>query len=150
MSSGARSNLIVTSRYTEDIAALVIAPLTGGPYAATRLSEDYFLKYLHAEKLSTREHVTGSPLTSMKELGKTHLWSAYLARNTPEKQKRFYDADITNFIAAMKTSTEQLRSTYYQIALGMRVRRVGCNRNPRDTYPPSRFLHRHFAPAQEY
>ena len=45
MSSGARSNMILASRYPQDIAALVIAPLTGGPYAAARLSEDYFFKY---------------------------------------------------------------------------------------------------------
>lgn len=37
MSSGTRSNLILAARYPEDIAALVIAPLTGGPYAAARL-----------------------------------------------------------------------------------------------------------------
>ncbi|MGK0223434.1 MAG: pimeloyl-ACP methyl ester carboxylesterase, partial [Limisphaerales bacterium] len=53
MSSGARSNLILTSRYPEDIAALVIAPLTGGPLAAVRLSEEYFYKYLHDKKLTT-------------------------------------------------------------------------------------------------
>lgn len=130
MSSGGRSNLIVASRYPEDVAALVIAPLTGGPYAATRLSEDYFLKYLPSEKLSTREHIVDSPLTSMKALSETPLWSAYLARNTPEKQKRFYDADIAEFLAAMKTSAEHLRSSSYQVALGMRDEELAALKIP--------------------
>ena len=120
MSSGARSNLVLASRYPDDIASLIIAPLTGGPLAAMRLSEDYFFKYLHDKKLSTREHIVTSPLTTMEELAETPLWSAYLARNTPEKRKGFFDADIADFLAAMKTSGEHLQATRYQTALGMR------------------------------
>ena len=67
MSSGARSNMILASRYPQDIAALVIAPLTGGPYAAARLSEDYFFKYLPKKKLMTRQHISGLPLTTMQD-----------------------------------------------------------------------------------
>lgn len=92
MSSGGRSNMVLASRYPEDVAALVVAPLSGGPLAATRLSEEYFLKYLRGEKLSTLEHISATPITSMKALGETPLWSAYLARNTPEKQERFFNA----------------------------------------------------------
>lgn len=119
MSSGGRSNMIVASRYPQDVAALVIAPLTGGPYAATRLTEDYFLKFLPDEKLSTREHIVDAPLASMQELAETPLWSAYLERNSAENQKRFFAADIADFNAAMKTSAEHLRKTNYQVALGM-------------------------------
>jgi len=89
MSSGGRSNMVLASRYPEDVAALVIAPMTGGPLAASRLSEEYFFKYLHDEKLSTMEHISDSPLTSMKAVGKTPLWSAYLARNTPRSRNAF-------------------------------------------------------------
>ena len=120
MSSGARSNLILASRHPEDIAALIIAPLTGGPYAATRLSEDYFFKYLSGKKLLTRDHISGLPITTMKALAETELWSAYLARNTPEKRERFFNADIDDFLAAMKTSGEHLQETRYQTALGMK------------------------------
>jgi pimeloyl-ACP methyl ester carboxylesterase len=119
MSSGARSNLILASRYPDDIAALVIAPLTGGPYAAARLSEDYFFKYLPEKKLATRQHISDLPLTTMQAVAETELWSAYLARNTPEKRERFFNADITDFLAAMKTSGEHLQATRYQTALGM-------------------------------
>ena len=119
MSSGARSNMILASRYPEDIAALVIAPLTGGPYAAARLSEDYFFKYLPEKKLATRQHISGLPLTTMHDVAETELWSAYLARNTPEKRERFFNADIDDFLAAMKTSGEHLQATRYQTALGM-------------------------------
>jgi len=119
MSSGARSNMILASRYPEDIAALVIAPLTGGPYAAARLSEDYFFKYLPEKKLATRQHISGLPLTTMHDVAETELWSAYLARNTPEKRERFFNADIEDFLAAMKTSGEHLQATRYQTALGM-------------------------------
>ena len=119
MSSGARSNLILASRYPDDIAALVIAPLSGGPYAAARLSEDYFFKYLPEKKLTNRQHISNLPLTTMQELAETELWSAYLARNTPEKRERFFNADIDDFLAAMKTSGEHLQATRYQTALGM-------------------------------
>jgi pimeloyl-ACP methyl ester carboxylesterase len=120
MSSGGRSNMILASRYPEDVAALVIAPLTGGPLAATRLSEEYFLKYLHDEKLTTLKHISEAPITSMKVLAETPLWSAYLARNTAEKQQRFYAASIDDFLAAMKTSAEHLRASWHQTALGMK------------------------------
>ena len=120
MSSGGRSNMILASRYPDDVAALVIAPLTGGPLAAMRLSEEYFFKYLHEEKLTTlKDHISASPLTSMEALGKTPLWSAYLARNTPEKRERFYNASIEDFLAAMETSGEHLQATRGQTALGM-------------------------------
>lgn len=119
MSSGGRSNMVLASRYPEDVAALVIAPLTGGPLAAARLSEEYFLKYLNDEKLSTMEHISATPITSLKALSETPLWSAYLARNTPAKQARFFDADIAVFLAAMRTSGEHLQATRYQTALGM-------------------------------
>ncbi len=119
ISSGGRSNMMLSSRYPEDVAALVIAPLTGGPLAAARLSEEYFFKYLHDKKLSTMKHISTSPLTTMKALGETPLWSAYLARNTPEKQERFFNADIADFLAAMKTSGEHLQATRHQTALGI-------------------------------
>jgi len=119
MSSGARSNLILASRYPDDIAALVIAPLTGGPCAAARLSEDYFFKYLPEKKLMTRQHISGLPLTTMQAVAETELWSAYLARNTPSRWERFFNADIADFLAAMKTSGEHLQATRYQTALGM-------------------------------
>ena len=119
MSSGARSNLILASRYPEDIAALVIAPLTGGPYAAARLSEDYFFKYLANKQLTTRKHVEEVPITSMEDLAGTDLWSAYLARNSSEKRDRFFSADINDFLAAMEASGSHLQETRYQTALGM-------------------------------
>ena len=118
MSSGSRSNMILASRYPEDIAALVIAPLTGGTYAATRLSEDYFFKYLPEKKLTTRQHIDDLPLTTMEAVAKTDLWSGYLARNTPENRERFFNADIADFLAAMKTTGEHLQATRYQTMLG--------------------------------
>ena len=76
MSSGVRSNMFLGSRYADDVAALVIAPLTRGPLTAMRLSEEYFFKYLHGEKLTTlKDHISSSPLTSMKAPGETPLWS---------------------------------------------------------------------------
>ncbi len=130
MSSGARSNMILASRYPQDIAALVIAPLTGGPYAAARLSEDYFFKYLPEKKLSTRQHIGGLPITTMQALAETDLWSAYLARNTPEKRERFSNANIDDFLAAMKTSGEHLQSTRYQTALGMKDEELAALKVP--------------------
>ena len=119
MSSGARSNMILALRYPEDVAALVIAPLTGGPYAAARLSEDYFFKYLPKKNLVTREHLDNLPLTSMEDVAETEYWSAYLARNKPERRARFFNAKVSDFLAAMQTSGEHLQATRFQTALGM-------------------------------
>lgn len=120
MSSGARSNMVLASRYPDDMAGFIIAPLTSGPLAATRLSEDYFFKYLHNMKLTTRKHVTEEPINSMKALAETPLWKAYLERNTPERRQRFFNANIDGFLQAMKTSGDHLRATMHQTALGMK------------------------------
>ena len=130
MSSGARSNLILASRYPEDIAAFVIAPLTGGPLAATRLSEEYFYKYLHDKKLTTTKHVSEEPITSMKALAKTPLWSAYLERNSVEKQQRFFNENIDDFLAAMETSGDHLQATMHQTALGMTDKELAAIKIP--------------------
>lgn len=108
MSAGARSNMILAARYPEDVAALVIAPLTGGPIAAMRLSEEYYLKYLSDENL-----------TSMEEVAKTPLWSAYMARNTSDLQEGFMKQNAADFLAAMKRSGEHLQSYKHMTALGM-------------------------------
>ena len=55
----------------------------------------------------------------MQAVAETELWSAYLARNTPSRRERFFNADIADFLAAMKTSGEHLQATRYQTALGM-------------------------------
>ena len=119
MSSGARSNMIVAARYPEDVAALVIAPLTGGPLAAQRLSEEYYLKYLDDEALTTLQHVSDAPIRSMADVAKTPLWSAYLQRNTSEKQQRFLRQDVADFRAAMKRSGDHVRGYRHTTALGM-------------------------------
>ena len=93
--------------------------LTGGPLAAARLSEEYFFKYLHDKKLTTMKHISDSPIASMQDLSQTPLWSAYLERNSAEKQKRFFAANIDDFLAAMNTSGLHLQSSGSQTALGM-------------------------------
>lgn len=108
MSAGARSNMILAARYPQDVAALIIAPLTGGPIAATRLSEEYYLKYLGDESL-----------TSMQDVARTPLWNAYMTRNGPELQKGFLQQNVADFLAAMKRSGEHLQSFRHKTALGM-------------------------------
>ena len=108
MSSGSRSNMILAERYPEQVAALVISPLTGGPIAAERLSQEYYLGYLNDESL-----------TSMEEVAKTPLWAAYMARNTPELQRAFLDQDVEDFRAAMKRTGEHLASYHAKTTLGM-------------------------------
>jgi len=124
MSSGGRSNLVVASKYPEDIAALVLAPLTGGPLAAARLSEEYFFKYLNTESLTTMTHISDSSISSMEDLGKTPLWSAYLERNQEHYKKAFFGTHIDDFLSSMKTSGTHLRSAGDQTALGMQDRNL--------------------------
>ena len=108
MSSGSRSNMILAERYPEQVAALVIAPLTGGPVAAERLSEEYYLKYLN-----------DANLTSMTEVAKTPLWQAYMERNTPDLQEAFLNQNVDDFLAAMKRTGEHLESFHSKTTLGM-------------------------------
>ena len=108
MSSGARSNMVLAERYPDDVAAFVIAPLTGGPIAATQLPKEYYLKY-----------VTDETLTSMEEVAKTPLWSAYIERNGPEGRDELMRQDVGEFLAAMKKAGEHLQSYSQKTALGM-------------------------------
>ncbi len=119
MSSGSRSNMVLASRYPEDVAALVIAPLTGGPIAAARLSQEYYLKYLADEPLGSTQHVSQTPLTSMQDVAATPLWAAYMERNGPAMRERFLQQDVADFLAAMQRSGDHLRSCRYKTALGM-------------------------------
>jgi len=136
MSSGGRSNLILSARYPRDVAALVLAPLTGGPLASARLSEEYFLKYLHDYQLMTMEHISDEPITTLEELAETPLWSAYLERNSKARRQRFFDQDINDFLKAMRTSGEHLKATGDQVALGM-----SDNELPKLEIPATLILH---------
>ena len=107
MSSGARSNMVLAERYPDDVAVFVIAPLTGGPLAAEQLSEEYYLKYVNDDSL-----------TSMEEVAKTPLWSAYIDRNGAEGREELLKQDITEFLAAMKRTGEHLRSYGQKTTLG--------------------------------
>ncbi len=108
MSSGSRSNMVLAERYPEDVAALIVAPLTGGPIAATQLSEEYYLKYLHDESL-----------TSMDEVARTPLWSAYIARNGRGGREALLQQEFSDFLAAMQRAGEHLQSYSQKTTLGM-------------------------------
>ena len=108
MSSGSRSNMILAVRYPEQVDALIIAPLTGGPVAAQRLSDEYFLSFLRDDSL-----------TSMEAVAQTPLWKAYLERNSPELQKIFLEQNIDDFLGTMKMTGEHLASFHAKTTLGM-------------------------------
>ena len=108
MSSGARSNMVLAERYPEDVAAFVIAPLTGGPLAAEQLPEEYYLKYLRDDNL-----------TSMEEVEKTPLWAAYVERNGSKGRDELMRQDVSEFLAAMKRAGEHLQSFGQKTTLGM-------------------------------
>ena len=108
MSAGARSNLILAQRYPEAVAALVIAPLTGGHTAAGQLPEVYYLKYL-----------ADDALTSMDAVAQTPLWSAYIERNSADRAKTLLSQDVADFLAVMQRSGTHLQAYVHQTALGM-------------------------------
>ena len=108
MSSGARSNMVVAERYPDDFAAFVIAPLSGGPMAASQLPEEYYLKY-----------VNNDSLTSMEEVAKTPLWNAYIERNGAKGRDELMQQDVAEFLAAMKRAGEHLQSFGQKTTLGM-------------------------------
>jgi len=108
MSSGSRSNMVLAERYPEQVDALIIAPLTGGPIAAQRLSEEYFLSYVRDDSL-----------TSMEAVAQTPLWKGYMERNSPELQKIFMEQNIDDFLATMKMTGEFLASFHAKTTLGM-------------------------------
>ncbi len=107
MSSGARSNMVLAERYPDDMAAFVIAPLSGGPLAAEQLPQEYYLKYVDDESL-----------TSMEEVAKTPLWAAYVERTGDQGREELLRQDISEFLAAMKRSGEHLQSYGQKTTLG--------------------------------
>lgn len=125
MSSGARSNMVLAERYPEDVAAFVIAPLTGGPLAAEQLPQEYYLKY-----------VKDDSLTSMEEVAKTPLWSAYIERNGAEGREELMRQDVSEFLAAMKRAGEHLQSYGQKTTLGMTDEQVAAL-----TVPATLILH---------
>lgn len=108
MSSGARSNMVLAERYPDDVAAFVIAPLTGGPLAAEQLPAEYYLKY-----------VDDGSLTSMEQVAETPLWAAYVERNGLAGHEELMRHDVSEFLAAMKRSGEHLQSFGQKTTLGM-------------------------------
>ncbi len=108
MSSGSRSNMVLAERYPDDVAAFVIAPLTGGPIAASQLPEEYYLKYVGDESL-----------ISMEEVAKTPLWNAYIERNGPDGREQLMQQDVSDFLSAMKRTGEHLQSFSQKTTLGM-------------------------------
>jgi len=108
MSSGSRSNMVLAERYPEQVDALIIAPLTGGPIAAQRLSDEYFLSFLRDDSL-----------TSMEAVAQTPLWKAYMERNSPELQQIFLEQNIDDFLGTMKMTGEYLASFHAKTTLGM-------------------------------
>lgn len=108
MSAGARSNLILAQRYPDDMAALVIAPLTGGHTAAAQLPEEYYLKY-----------VSDNSLTSMDAVAQTPLWAAYVERNSEARRQTLLSQNANDFLAAMQRSGTHLQSFVHQTALGL-------------------------------
>ena len=108
MSSGSRSNMVLAERYPEQVDALIIAPLTGGPIAAQRLSDEYFLSFLRDDSL-----------TSMEAVAQTPLWKAYMERNSSELQKIFMEQNIDDFLGTMKMTGEYLASFHAKTTLGM-------------------------------
>ena len=138
MSSGARSNMVLAERYPDDVAAFVIAPLTGGPIAATQLPKEYYLKY-----------VTDETLTSMEEVAKTPLWSAYIERNGPEGREELMRQDVGEFLAAMMKAGEHLQSYSQKTALGMTDEQLDALTVPATLILPSRSGSRHAPPDPE-
>ena len=108
MSSGSRSNMILAERYPEQVDALIIAPLTGGPIAAQRLADEYFLSYFRDDSL-----------ISMEAVAQTPLWKGYMERNSPELQKIFMEQDIDDFLGTMKMTGDYLASFHAKTTLGM-------------------------------
>jgi pimeloyl-ACP methyl ester carboxylesterase len=108
MSSGSRSNMVLAERHPEQVDALIIAPLTGGPIAAQRLSDEYFLSVLRDDSL-----------TSMEAVAQTPLWEAYLERNSSEVKEIFFEQNVEDFLATMKMTGEHLASFHAKTTLGM-------------------------------
>ncbi|MFT7648858.1 MAG: pimeloyl-ACP methyl ester carboxylesterase [Candidatus Poriferisodalaceae bacterium] len=107
MSSGARSNMVLAEHYPEDIAAFVIAPMTGGPLAAEQLPVEYYLQY-----------VNDHSLTSMEAVAQTPLWAAYVERNGDAGREELMQQDVSEFLAAMKRTGEHLQSFGQKTTLG--------------------------------
>lgn len=107
MSSGARSNVVLAERYPDDIAALIIAPLSGGPLGAQQLSQEYYLKY-----------VNEFSLTSMEDVAETPLWAAYIERNGAEGRDELLRQDLSEFLAAMQRAGDHLKSYGQKTTLG--------------------------------
>lgn len=107
MSSGGRSNLVLADRYPDDIAAFIVAPLSGGAVGATQLSAEYYLKYAQENP------------KSMADIAKTPYWTAYFKRNDNQGLEAFLAMDLQDFLAAMQRSGEFMLASSTTTAMGI-------------------------------
>ena len=89
-SSGSRTSLLFHRRHREAVRGLVLMQCTGGPFAAGRLPENYYLQYIRAAEQG-----------GMAAVCETEMYRQRIAAN-PANRERLMQMDPARFIAVMK------------------------------------------------
>jgi len=89
-SSGSRTSLLFYLRHREAVRALMLMQLTGGPFAAGRLPENYYGQYISAAREG-----------GMAAVCETEMYRERIAAN-PANRARVMNMDPARFIAVMQ------------------------------------------------
>ena len=88
-SSGCRTSLVFAGRYPRDVRALLLWRVTGGPFAARRLAEQYYGQYIDVAREG-----------GMAAVCQTEHFAERIERN-PSNRDRLLAVPVDRFIASM-------------------------------------------------
>jgi pimeloyl-ACP methyl ester carboxylesterase len=88
-SSGCRTSLVFARRYPDQVRALLLWRVTGGPFAARRLAEQYYGQYMTAARQG-----------GMQAVSQTEHWAERIERN-PANRDRLLSVSTDEFLATM-------------------------------------------------
>jgi pimeloyl-ACP methyl ester carboxylesterase len=88
-SSGCRTSLAFALRYTRDVRALLLWRVTGGPFAANRLANQYYTQYMEAAQQG-----------GMPAVCDTEHFAERIAAN-PSNQERITSVRVSDFMESM-------------------------------------------------
>jgi len=130
-SSGCRLSLTVALKYPRAVRALLLWRVTGGPFAAQRLTENYYDQYIRAAR--------AGGMAAVCELD--HFKERVAAR--PANRATLMAMDANAFIAAMERWRDQFQSGAELPVIGASERDLGSIRVPTCIIPGNDKTHGH-------
>ena len=130
-SSGCRLSLLFALKYPQAVRALLLWRVTGGAFAAARLTENYYIQYIRAAQ--------NGGMAAVCELD--HFKERIAAR--PSNRQTLMAMQVQTFIAAMERWREQFRSGAELPVIGASEKDLNSIKVPTCIIPGNDRTHNH-------